>query len=157
MLLAIGIPCDQPCVNVSCLNEVSSNLTSNWQLSLACIAIERLLQQTEVASAVIIALCACRAAFDDLIKRMHVSELQTKPPARPAQATSTGHAFLAANSDVLTVAEAVLLTEQLKQTQQAANQQVHVLSVADSTLDSVRRSCVADVYGNVVCCWLNFC
>ena len=58
------------------------------------------------------------------MKKMHVSEMQTQRPARPIQSTSTGHAFMPATADVLTIAEAAMLTGQLKQSQQAANQQV---------------------------------
>ncbi len=54
---------------------------------------------------------------------MHVAELQSKPAAMPKSA-DTGHAFVPATSRVLTLAEAAAMTEQLRHSEQAVNQEV---------------------------------
>ncbi|KAL0043957.1 hypothetical protein WJX82_008849 [Trebouxia sp. C0006] len=64
-----------------------------------------------------------REAFGALINKMHVAELQSKPPAMPKSA-DTGHAFVPATSRVMTLAEAAAMTEQLRHCEQAVNQEV---------------------------------
>ena len=54
---------------------------------------------------------------------MHVAELQSKPPALPKSA-DTGHAFVPATSRVMTLAEAAAMTDQLRHSEQAVNQEV---------------------------------
>jgi len=54
---------------------------------------------------------------------MHVAELHSKPPAMP-KAADTGHAFVPATSRVMTLAEAAAMTEQLRHSEQAVNQEV---------------------------------
>ena len=54
---------------------------------------------------------------------MHVAELQSKPAPMPKSA-DTGHAFVPATSRVMTLAEAAAMTEQLRQSEQAVNQEV---------------------------------
>ncbi|DBB00330.1 TPA: hypothetical protein ACH3X1_014153 [Trebouxia sp. C0004] len=66
---------------------------------------------------------AARQAFGALINKTHVAELQSKPAALPKSA-STGHAFVPANSRVLTLAKAAAMTEQLRQSEQAVNHEV---------------------------------
>ena len=66
----------------------------------------------------------CRAAFDALISKMHVVELQTHTPKVPPKSSSTGHAFVPATARAPTVAEAVAITEQLRLSEEAANQEV---------------------------------
>lgn len=66
----------------------------------------------------------CRAAFDALIGKMHVTTLQTQPPRVPPKSTGTGNAFLPATAKVPTLAEAAALTEHLRHRQEAANQEV---------------------------------
>jgi len=58
-----------------------------------------------------------------LINKMHVAELQSKPPALPKSA-GTGHAFMPATSRVMTLAEGAAMTEQLRHSEQAVNQEV---------------------------------
>ncbi|DBA70881.1 TPA: hypothetical protein ACH3X2_011330 [Trebouxia sp. C0005] len=66
---------------------------------------------------------AAREAFGALISKMHVAELKSKPPALPKSA-ATGHAFVPATSRVMTLAEAAAMTEQLRCSEQAVNQEV---------------------------------
>ena len=66
----------------------------------------------------------CRAAFDALISKMHVVQLQTHTTKVPPKSSSTGHAFVPATAKVPTVAEAVATTEQLRLSKEAANQEV---------------------------------
>lgn len=58
-----------------------------------------------------------------MISKMHVAELKSKPPALPKSA-ATGHAFVPATSRVMTLAEAAAMTEQLRCSEQAVNQEV---------------------------------
>ena len=79
------------------------------------------------------AVSVCRAAFDALIGKTHVTTLQTQPPKVPAKSTGTGHAFLPATARMPTLAEAAATTEQLRQCQEAAHQKValHTIDVLD--------------------------
>lgn len=65
---------------------------------------------------------AAREAFGALINKMHVAELQSKPLALPKSA-DTGHAFVPATSRVMTLAEAAAMTDQLRHSEQAVNQE----------------------------------
>ncbi|KAL3138717.1 hypothetical protein ABBQ32_006471 [Trebouxia sp. C0010 RCD-2024] len=67
---------------------------------------------------------ASRAAFDALISKMHVVQLQTHAPRAAPKPSNTSHAFLPATAKMATVAEAVAMTEQLRHSQQAANREV---------------------------------
>ena len=55
---------------------------------------------------------------------MHVASLQSQPPPAQPRGTNTGHAFVPATAQVLSIAEAAMMTEQLRQSEQAVNQEV---------------------------------
>ena len=55
---------------------------------------------------------------------MHVVQLQTHMPKALPKSISTGHAFVTATARMATVAEAVAMTEQLRQSEEAANKEV---------------------------------
>ena len=63
---------------------------------------------------------------------MHVVELQTHAPRVHPKSSSTGHAFVAATARVPSVAEAVAMTEQLRLSKEAANQEVQTALLHDA-------------------------
>lgn len=62
---------------------------------------------------------------------MHVVQLQTHAAKVAPKSSSTGHAFVAATSRMPTVAEAVAMTEQLRLSEEAANQEVQTAPLRD--------------------------
>ena len=74
----------------------------------------------------------CRAAFDALISKMHVVQLQTHSPKVAVKSINTSHAFVPATVKVSTVAEAVAMTEQLRLSEEAANQEVQTAPLHDA-------------------------
>lgn len=69
-----------------------------------------------------------REAFDALVNKIHVASLQRQAPQSCPKSASTGHAFLPATLGTMSTADAAALTQQLRQAQQAVNQEVTALA-----------------------------